>query len=100
MSAEDGRRKQWHLEKSVSVTQIASIMMIIIGGIYQFSQLDKKVDLNGQEIEHNAGAIISIRQGQADLRSDIKEDLQGINGKLDRVIERLLDGNGSNGHAR
>lgn len=61
--------QDWHLDKTVSVTQIGALILVVISGTMWFMNQDKRIDLNGANIAGNAKQILAEREArqQADM---------------------------------
>lgn len=90
---------EWHLDKRLSVGQIATTISIIGALIWTWNSFDKRLAVVETNQSNNNGRIIAILENQAaiDTRQDLdiktvreetREDYQLINSKLDRLIER------------
>lgn len=80
-------RRQFHIDKSISVGHILTTLGIAISAFIWASSIDQRVSQNSQSIE-----FINKNQARSDsridvLRAEIRQDLRDINGKLDRLIQ-------------
>ena len=90
-------------EPTVSWGGVVMFTGLLLGGVFAFTDLSARVDLveqkagyNAQQTERVAGdlerhKVYSANSDQA-LRTEIKGELRDISGKLDKLIERELDG--------
>lgn len=92
-------KREWHLEKSVSVGHLVTTAAAIIGIVLAWAEMDSRIEQNAIENEHQKGAIERIEQKQEKqtdeikqeiqiLRAEQRDDNQQIHRKLDRLIER------------
>ena len=82
------RGRQWHLDKSVSVTHIISTLAIA-GALFAWaSNMDNRVSLNEQKTNIDGTRISQLEAAANNLRLEIKSDLNDVNRKLDRLIEQ------------
>jgi len=83
-----GDRKNWHLDKTISVGHLLSTVVIAISLFSWASAVDRRVEQNAQAIKYLTKEQIEGQFRLDALRSEIKTDLRAINAKLDRLIER------------
>ena len=97
------RTPSWHLEKSVSVGHIVSTAIFIAGGLFYVAGLEGRIGQADVERAHIKDSIKRIEAQQADqgqeigrkleeIRSEQKQDNRRIEEKIDRLIERELNG--------
>lgn len=90
-------------EPRVSVGDIVMFFGLLASGLLAFAAMGERVSLVEAETQHNATAVVQVagdlerhkqESAAADqaLRAEIKSELRDINGKLDKLIERELDG--------
>lgn len=82
----------WQMDKNITVAHILTAI-VIIGSLFAslfawVSAIDRRSDHNEQEIIHIVNAVKAESKRLDTLRSDIQHDLDRINNKLDRLIER------------
>lgn len=83
-------RREWHLDKTVSVGHLISTLVIGISVFSWAIALDKRVEQNSIQIQlikeqqHLEAARVKA------LRTELRSDLRDINHKLDRIIENNL----------
>lgn len=80
-------KRGWHLDKTISVGHIISTLVIAVSVFTWVSSVDRRVDQNSLSIK-----FVKEQQQQSSarieaLRLEIKQDLNSINDKLDRLIE-------------
>ena len=87
-------RREWHLDKNVSIGHIVSTLIIAMSVFSWAMAIDKRVEQNAQSITfltYNQKRV----ENRVDLtRQEIRQDLQAINSKLDRLIERQIGNKG------
>jgi hypothetical protein len=101
-------RREWHLEKSVSVGHIVTTLVVAAGAVAYFSALEHRISSVAMDVEKQASAIVRIedqqkaqdgwitqkleviRSEQNAMRVEQKRDNQRIEDKIDRLIEREL----------
>lgn len=81
-------RRQWHLEKSVSISHIISTLMIAGTVFVYIGRMDTRIALLEQS--NNQQASVDQRQDMERNESfrEFRENMKLINDKLDRLIER------------
>lgn len=68
-------KKDWHIEKSVSVGHLLTTVVIIIGMLTYFGEQDKRISSNELSIEF--------------MKSQRTEDLRRIEKRLDIIDDKL-----------
>lgn len=88
-------RRRWYIDPKISVADIITILSAAIGIAYAYSTLDKRLSiletLVGQFPSQQAAQDSDrdvMRANMRDMRNEIRQDLQGINNKLDRLVEK------------
>ncbi len=86
-------RRNWHLEKSVSVTHLMSTITFAAAAVWYIIGMDKRLELQAAQLAHQNEQIkqvqIVLGEGGAPLRRDIdriQSDIRIMNDKLDRLI--------------
>lgn len=94
-------RRQWHMEKSVSLGHIITtlaLLMTLIGGYTSISE--RIAVIENQQASFNA-RIVSMLESQRsidskqdgellEIKRQTREDLRDINRKLDNLIQRQI----------
>lgn len=75
------QRKQWHLDKTVSVTHLVSTFVGITTVAIFMSRQDTRITL----LE---SVTATQQRDTSDFKAQVREDLREISKKLDRLIER------------
>tara|TARA_R110001599_G_scaffold33832_3_gene108829 strand:+ start:15306 stop:15629 length:324 start_codon:yes stop_codon:yes gene_type:complete len=101
-------RREWHLEKSVSVGHIVTTFVVAAGAVAYFSALEGRINSVAMDVDRQSKAIMriedqqkvqdgwittkleAIRKEQNEMRVEQKRDNQRIEDKIDRLIEREL----------
>lgn len=82
-------RKQWHLDKSVSVAHILSTL-VIAGSAYGYiANMEKRIALLEQAVSNQHETDRRQDMERAKVFETLREDIKGVNNKLDRLIERI-----------
>lgn len=89
-SIEANQVKHWHLDRTVSITHIISTAAVVISLFTWGGSIDKRIDQNSQNISHLAKMQSRQENRINEVKKEIRADLQIINNKLDRIIERRL----------
>lgn len=81
-------RRQWHLDKTFSISHLISTIAAITMASVFISKMDTRITLIEQTT--SAQKAVDTRQDAeiAESRRSIKEDLRDLNAKMDRLIER------------
>lgn len=85
-------RREWHLDKTVSIGHIISTLVIALSLFSWALTIDKRVEQNAQSIEFLAQNHKRLENHVDSTRNEIRQDLRAINAKLDRLIERRMEG--------
>ncbi|AWF81534.1 hypothetical protein BTJ40_12260 [Microbulbifer sp. A4B17] len=80
--------EHWHLSKSISITQIASIILLAAGLFTWGSDVEKRVGENAQAIKHESAMRALEQKHIAEFKDEIRTRLQRIDSKLEQLIER------------
>jgi len=74
---------KWHLRKEVSITHLITTVFVIFAVMKFGYDMSESAAVLEEKVRQNTFLI-------AELKTDLKSDLKGIHGKLDRLIERGL----------
>lgn len=82
------QQQKWVLKREVSVGDIVAFTAAFVSVVYAWATLDKRLTI--MEEKHATIVRAMYEQGNDvnQLKRDIKEDLQRINDKLDRLMYR------------
>lgn len=88
-------RRNWHLEKGVSVTHLISTITFAAAAAWYIIGMDKRIELQKEQLIYQNEQLKQVQtvlgEGGAPLRRDIdriQSDIRIINDKLDRIIMR------------
>lgn len=92
-------RREWHLEKNVSVGHIITTLTVVVAGVLYLAGVEKRVEMNSSELRHHTENIIRVEAAQKSqnawisakidsMRKEQKSDTDRLEDKLDRLIER------------
>ena len=95
------QRREWHLEKSVSIGHLVTTGMAVIALALAWAEMNARIEYNAIENGHQSKAIQRLEEKQEKQTDEIKQEIQQlrieqrtdsgkINEKLDRLIEREL----------
>ena len=92
MSGDD---KNWHVKREVSVGHMISTIMLCTAGLAAWDNLGDRVDR--LEAKSDQLELADGRQAQRfeSIQNAIDGKLEKIDGKMDRIIDRMLDRNGN-----
>lgn len=82
------RRREWHIDKTVSVTHLFTTVAAVATLVVMGSKMDTRVTLL-EQIKASQSAI-DVRQDKEldDFKRAVREDYRSIDDKLQRLIER------------
>lgn len=86
-------RREWHLDKTVSIGHIISTLIITMSVFSWALTIDKRVEQNVQSIKFLTQNQKRVESRVDSTKQEIRQDLQAINSKLDRLIERQMRNN-------
>ena len=81
---------QWHLDKTVSIGHIISTVAIALSVFSWALVMDKRIEQNAQSIKFLTQTQKDAEDRFSVTKQEIRQDLQAINAKLDRLIERQM----------
>lgn len=89
-------RRNWHLDKSVSLSHLITTVTLAMGGAWYIMGMQAQIDIGREHNKYIQEQVKQMQQvlgeGNGPLRRDIDRiriDLDRVNGKLDLVAERL-----------
>ena len=88
MAEERGR--QWHLEKSVSISHIISTLVIAGSMFIYIGKMDTRIALLEQSTQQQSHTDQRQDYERSEAFKEFKEGMKAINEKLDRLIERQV----------
>jgi len=91
-----GDEKNWHVKKEISVGHMVTTAMIFVALIGGWDALGDRVDKLEIIDEQNQKINQSQDRRLEQLQRSIDDSLDKLDGKLDRLIGRILDYSGKN----
>jgi hypothetical protein len=88
MEQKDRRGRDWHLDKTVSISHIISTILIVISILAWAQGVEKRVEQNAQGVKFISERLDAQDKRIDEMRSELRDDLKQVNNKLDRLIER------------
>lgn len=87
--SQNPERKQWHLDKSVSVAHILSTI-VLAGSAYGYiANMEKRIALLEQAVQNQHEVDRRQDAERAKLFESLRVDVKEVSAKLDRLIERV-----------
>ena len=86
MAEQDRPESQWHLSKTINISHILTTATVVIAVLAWFNTMDKRVSSNSQAIQYLSGEQTRTVERIETLRIEVREDLKGIDSKLDQII--------------
>lgn len=84
----DENRRKWHVDKSINLSSLVSIVFLAVAIVTSVTKLDTRITILEAQAASSA-ATQRERDGKQDESiAAVREDLKEINRKLDRLIER------------
>lgn len=89
-------------DPTISWGDVGMAVVLLLSGTAAFYSQQEEIAIHATEIKHNGDAIAVVStelkdhkvdslKADNELKRELKEELQGINSKLDRIIDRELD---------
>jgi large-conductance mechanosensitive channel len=88
MDEEGGHHRQWHLEKSVSISHIISTLLIAGSVFVYIGKIDTRIALLEQAQTQQKSVDLRQDSDQAEAFREFRDSMKAIGLKLDRIIER------------
>jgi hypothetical protein len=95
MMSEDDERTNWHLDKRVNVGHMLTTICLFGALLVSINDLQDRVLKNTSEFEHQREIIARVEVISAQRDRDTKAQLDKIDSKIDRLLDRELQ-RGSN----
>ncbi len=94
----DGDRRHWHLEKSVSITHILSTVVMVLGALSFSFSMDKRIAILEASSNQQTYALTRLLEDQrrTDAKQDVeletvrrqaREDYNALGEKMERLIQ-------------
>lgn len=88
-------RRNWHLDKSISVSHLMTTVTLAIGGAWYIMGMQSQIEIGREQVKYTQEQVkqiqIAMGEGNVPLRRDIdriQTDLRSMNDKLDKLILR------------
>lgn len=88
-------RRNWHLDKSISVSHLMTTVTLAIGGAWYIMGMQSQIEIGREQVKYTQEQVKQIQivmgEGNVPLRRDIdriQTDLRSMNDKLDKLILR------------
>ena len=88
MANDQEQRRQWHLDKNVSVTHIFSTIAAISALVVLGARFDTRLSLVEQTLLVQHATDIKLEENAGEFKREMRDSIQNISNKLDRLIER------------
>ena len=95
MTKTEDERRQWHLDKSVSLSHLLTTITLAVGGAWYIMGMETQIALGREQMKYTQDQVGRIQavigEGNIPLRRDIdriQTDLNKVNDKLDQLIVR------------
>ena len=82
--------EHWHLSRSISLSHMLTTVALVISGVIYVGDIDTKVEKQGVQIESMQREISQQRDDTKEMFDTLRDDMKGIDKKLDRLIDREL----------
>ena len=85
-------QEHWHLDKKVNLSHMVTTMILLVSGVVYVGDIDTKVEKQGIQIESLQEKVEQQRDDTKEMFDQLRSDMKGIDQKLDRLIDRELNG--------
>ncbi len=85
-SYEGADRRQWHLDKTVSLSHIFTTVTIVVSAAVVLSKFDTRVTVLEQAMEYQKTTNQQHTQSDNEIKVALKEGLEKIDLKLDKIM--------------
>jgi hypothetical protein len=79
-------RRQWHLDKTVSLSHIFTTVTIVVSVAVVLSKFDTRVTVLEQAVEYQKVTNNQHTQSDIEIKHALKDGLEKIDSKLDKLI--------------
>lgn len=83
----ESNRRKWHLDKSFSISHLITTLMIAASVALWAMNMDKRVALLEMSVQNQTRVDEKQDRERQDQALQWRDELKGINAKLDRLIE-------------
>jgi len=83
-------KNDWHIDKTVSIGHMISTAVVLVTGVMYIDSIDTKVEKQGVQIKAIEQQVKQQRDDTKGMFNQLREDMKGIDSKLDRLIDREL----------
>ena len=95
-------REKWHLEKTISLTNIGGLIMAMLMGFGAYDSLTDRLAIQETNMNNLNQRVLSLIERQVntdkvqddglrEFRAEMRTDIRSIQGKLDRIIENYIE---------
>lgn len=92
----DDRRvddKRWHLDKKLNIGHMLTTMLIVGSGFMMLNDLQDKIVITSSKLAHQRELIDRVERLALARSIETRQQLDKIDGKLDRLLDRELERN-------
>lgn len=83
-------RRQWHLDKTVSISHLITTVSLVVTAIWWAATLDKRMAILEAAQAYQVQRNDQIEHAMREMASQNRDDIKAINAKLDRIMERVV----------
>lgn len=80
------QQTRWAIKKEIAVGDLIAFVMAFVSIIYAWSTLDRRIAVIERDYMATLKNAQRIDEDMAQLKRDLRDDLQRINDKLDRLM--------------
>jgi Tfp pilus assembly protein PilO len=80
--------ERWHLDKRIPIATLVTLLVLATGGILHIAEIRKDVELLREQNRAIVDRMNRTDQTGAAAITEVKQSIQRMESKLDRLIER------------
>lgn len=96
MADNNDERRNWHLDRSVSLSHLFTTITLAVGGAWYIMGMQSQIDLGREQNKYTQEQLKQVQatlgEGNGPLRRDIDRiqiEVGKVNDKLDRLVEKF-----------
>lgn len=92
-------RRHWHLDKTLNITHVLSVVALIVTVITYTGNVEKRVVILEERMAQQTRDMNNSQQGLKELTKDIRDELRALRQELlERIDSRALRSTNSGGY--
>lgn len=92
-------RRHWHLDKTLNITHVLSVIALIVTVITYTGNVEKRVAILEERMAQQTRDMNNSQQGLKELTKDIRDELRALRQELmERIDSKALHPSNSGGY--